>query len=74
MAIKKGPKAHYVVPDPNGGRNVKRSGAKRASSHHETGREAIEEGRVVSGSQQAELWIHNRDGKIGTSDSHGHEQ
>jgi Uncharacterized protein conserved in bacteria (DUF2188) len=74
MAFKKGPKTHHVVPDPNGGWNVKRGGAERASSHQDTRREAIEEGRVVSRSQQTELRIHNRDGKIGTSDSHGHEQ
>ena len=71
MAGKKGPETHHVVPDPNGGWNVKRGGAERTTSHHETKREAIDQGRSVSRSQQTELRIHNRDGKISSSDSHG---
>lgn len=73
MAARKGPETHHVVPDPNGGWNVKRGGAERATSHHETKREAIEQGRAVSRSQQTELRIHNLDGKISSSDSHGHD-
>lgn len=73
MAAKKGPETHHVVPDPNGGWNVKRGGAERATSHHETKRDAIEQGRAVSRSQQTELRIHNLDGKISSSDSHGHD-
>ncbi len=71
MAAKKGPDTHHVVPDPKGGWNVKRGGAERATSHHETKREAIDEGRAVSRTQETELRIHNRDGKISSSDSHG---
>ncbi|MBX9843127.1 MAG: DUF2188 domain-containing protein [Hyphomicrobium sp.] len=73
MAAKKGPETHHVVPDPSGGWNVKRGGAERATSHHSTKREAIEQGRAVSRSQQTELRIHNLDGKISSSDSHGHD-
>lgn len=73
MAAKKGPETHHVVPAPNGGWNVKRGGAERATSHHETKRDAIEQGRAVSRSQQTELRIHNLDGKISSSDSHGHD-
>ncbi|MEK6209930.1 MAG: DUF2188 domain-containing protein [Pseudomonadota bacterium] len=71
MADKKGPDTHHVVPDTNGGWNVKRGGAERASGHYDTKREAIDEGRSVSRSQGTELRIHNRDGKISSSDSHG---
>jgi len=71
MAGKKGPDSHHVVPDPKGGWNVKRGGAERSTSHHKTKREAIDEGRAVSRTQQTELRIHNRDGKISSSDSHG---
>ena len=67
----KGPKSHHVVPNPKGGWDVKRGGASRASSHHETKREAIDAGRNVSRSQGTEFRIHNRDGKIASSDSHG---
>lgn len=73
MTVKKGPDTHHVVPDPNGGWNVKRGGAQRATSHHETKREAMDEGRAVSRAQETELRIHNRDGKISSSDSHGHD-
>jgi len=38
----KGPKSHHVVPNPNGGWDVKRGGAGRASMHADTKREAID--------------------------------
>ena len=46
----KGPKSHHVVPNPQGGWDVKRGGAGRASSHHGTKQEAIDrdELRVVA--------------------------
>jgi hypothetical protein len=34
-----GPKTHHLVPNPNGGWDVKRGGGSRASSHHDTKRE-----------------------------------
>jgi len=67
----KGPKTHHVVPNPAGGWDVKRGGASRASSHHDIKTEAIESGRAVSRNQGTELRIHNRDGRIASSDSHG---
>lgn len=69
--MSKGPKSHHVVPNPSGGWDVKRGGADRASSHHETKREAIDNGRSISRSQGTELRIHNKDGRIASSDSHG---
>lgn len=71
MSAKKGPETHHVVPNPDGGWDVKRGGSERASSHHETKQEAIDAGREVSRSQGTELRIHNTDGKISSSDSHG---
>jgi hypothetical protein len=73
MAKKDGPETHHIVHNPNGGWDVKRGGSERASSHHETKREAIDEGRIVSRNQETEFRIHNRDGRIGQSDSHGHD-
>ena len=67
----KGPETHHVVPSPGGGWDVKRGGASRASSHHATKRAAIDSGRAVSRNQGTELRIHNRDGRIARSDSHG---
>lgn len=69
----KGPKTHHVVPNPDGGWDVKRGGSQRASSHHDTKQEAVDKGRAVSRNQETELRIHNRDGLISSSDSHGRD-
>lgn len=71
--MSKGPKSHHVVPSPNGGWNVKRGGASRPSGHFDTKQEAIDRGRDISRNQGTELRIHNRDGKIARSDSHGND-
>jgi hypothetical protein len=71
--MSKGPKSHHVVPSPGGGWNVKRGGASRASEHCDTKREAVDRGRDISRNQGTELRIHNRDGKIANSDSHGND-
>lgn len=71
--MSKGPKSHHVVPNPNGGWDVKRGGAERSSSHHETKQEAVSRGREISRNQGSELRIHNRDGRIAQSDSHGND-
>lgn len=69
----KGPKSHHVVPNPHGGWDVKRGGASRASTHHETKQEAVDRGREISRNQGTEFRIHNRDGRIASSDSHGND-
>ncbi len=69
----KGPKTHHVVPNPNGGWDVKRGGAERASLHTETKQEAIDRGREISRNQSTEFRIHNKDGRIASSDSHGND-
>ncbi len=67
----KGPKTHHVVPNARGGWDVKRGGGVRASSHFDTKREAVDSGRKVSRAQRTELRIHNKNGRIAGSDSHG---
>ncbi len=67
------PNTRHVVPNPNGGWDNKRGGATRAGSHHDTKREAIDAARRMSQREGSELKIHNRDGKIGQSDSHGND-
>lgn len=69
----KGPDSHHVVPNPDGGWDVKRSGASRASVHTDTKQQAVDRGREISRSQGTELRIHNKDGKIARSDSHGND-
>ena len=71
MSAKKGPETHHIVPSPKGGWDVRRGGSERASSHHDTKQKAIDQGRELSRAQGTELRIHNKDGKISSSDSHG---
>jgi hypothetical protein len=71
--MSKDPNTHHIVPNPDGGWDVKRGGSERASSHHNTKQEAIDKGRAVSRNQETELRIHNRDGRIASSDSHGRD-
>ena len=69
----KGPDTHHVVPNPDGGWDVKRGGSTRASEHHKTKQDAIDSARRISRNQRTELRIHNKDGRIGGSDSHGND-
>lgn len=71
--MSKGPTTHRVVPNPDGGWDVKRGGASRASSHHDTKQDAIDRGRQISRNQGTEFRIHNKDGRIADSDSHGND-
>jgi len=70
---KKGPDTHHVVPNPNGGWDVKRGGSKRASGHFDRKSDAVDSGREISRNQSTEFRIHNLDGKIAKSDSHGND-
>ena len=71
--MSKGPRTHHVVPNPAGGWDVKRGGAERASSYHDTKDHAVDAGREVSRHQGTELRIHNKDGRIASSDSHSRD-
>jgi hypothetical protein len=73
MTNKTGPETHHVVPNPDGGWDVKRGGAERASAHFDVKQDAIDRGRDISRNQGTELRIHNRDGRIARSDSHGRD-
>lgn len=66
-------KTHHVVPSSNGGWNVKKGGADRASGHFDKKIDAINFGRTVSQNQGSEFLIHNRNGRIAQSDSHGRD-
>lgn len=66
-------KTHHVVPDSDGGWDVKRGGASRSSGHFDRKQDAIDRAREISRNQESELIIHNRDGKISQSDSHGND-
>lgn len=66
-------KSHLVVPNPDGGWDVKKSNAERVSKHCDTKQEAVNEGRKISQNQNTELYIHGKDGKIQQKDSHGND-
>lgn len=69
--MSKGRNQHVVPHD--GGWAVKPEGGRRASSVHGTQREAIERGRHISQTQDSELFIHGRDGRIRERDTHGRD-
>jgi uncharacterized protein YdaT len=64
---------HRVMPHKDGGWQVKRDGGKRASHVAETKAEAEKRGRAISRRQGTEFTIHNKDGAISSSDSHGND-
>ena len=66
-------KTHHVVTSPDGGWNVKRGGSERASGHFDNKQDAINRGREISRNQSTEFVIHNRNGRISQSDSHGND-
>lgn len=66
--------SHHVVPDSqNGGWAVRRGNSSRASGLFETKKDAVDFARGVSQNQRTELKIHNLDGRIAQSDSHGRD-
>lgn len=73
MAKGKGSGTHHVVPSSGGGWDVRRGGAERASANFDTKREAIDRGREMSRNAGTEFKIHNRNGRISQSDSHGND-
>ena len=62
---------HHVVPNPDGGWDVVRSGAQRASRHYDTKEEALDSAREISRNQETELVIHRKDGTIQKWHSYG---
>jgi hypothetical protein len=66
-------KSHHVVHNPEGGWDVKKGGAERASGHFENKSDAVDAGRQISRNQQTEFVIHGKDGKIQQKDSHGND-
>ncbi len=65
--------SHHVVPASSGGWNVKKGGADRASAHVDTKAQAVDIARKIRQNQGTELVVHNKNGKISQSDSHGND-
>jgi hypothetical protein len=62
----------HVVPR-NGEWAVRKEGAQRDSSHHDTQSAAIGVARHTAQREGTELLVHGRNGKIRDRDSHGHD-
>lgn len=71
MPNKKG--SHHVVPNSDGGWDVKKDGSKRSSGHFDIKRDAEKAGRQISKKQGTEFIIHGKDGRIQRADSHGND-
>jgi len=67
-----GKKNQHVVPH-DGQWDVRGAGNDRATSRHDTQREAIDAARDIAINQQSEVVIHGRDGKIRDKDSYGND-
>lgn len=65
--------SRHVVPSPNGGWSVRAAGAARASKHFDTQDEAIEYGRDLAKRNNAEFYIHDRNGMIREKRSYGND-
>ena len=65
-------KGQHVVPI--GGKwSVRRAGSSRASGTYGTQREAVEKAKEIARTQQTELYIHGRDGRIRERSSYGRD-
>lgn len=68
------PKDEVHVTPAKDGWDVKRSGAKRASSTHDTKKEAIDAGRELAKKDKTSMRIHKEDGTIQEERSYGNDR
>ena len=73
MATGKKTGTHHVVPNADGGWDIRRGGGERSSGHFDTKQDAVHRAREIARNAETELKIHNRDGRIAQSDSHGND-
>ncbi|MFZ2302499.1 MAG: DUF2188 domain-containing protein [Gallionella sp.] len=65
-------KNQHVVPHQDGWA-VKGEGNQRATSVHDTQKQAFDAARQIARNQQSELVIHRPDGRIRDKNSYGHD-
>jgi len=63
----------HVVPNSNGGWDVKRENSERASKHTETKQEAVDFGKGLANKDNVEFVPHKRDGTIQNPNSYGND-
>ena len=66
-------KNQHVVPNHEGGWGVKGAGNSKFTVTSDKKTEAIDVARTISQNQKSELFIHGKDGKIQSRDSHGND-
>lgn len=66
-------KNQHVTPHSNGGYQVKGAGNQKATKLFDRQSDAINFARDVARNQQAELVIHNQQGRIRAKDSYGRD-
>lgn len=63
----------HVVPNPNGGWDVKREKSKKASKHTDVKSDAVEYGKNLAKKDKVEFIPHKKDGKIQNPNSYGND-
>lgn len=66
-------KTTHVVPNKNGGWDIKSGGSNKASKHFKTKQPAVNRARQISKNKSGELFIHRKNGTIQNRDSHGND-
>lgn len=66
-------KTHHVVPNSQGGWDVKKGGGSKSLKHFDKKNDAVNFGRIVSSNQKSEFIVHGKDGRIQKCDSHGND-
>lgn len=66
-------KNQHVVPNPNGGWDIKGEGNSKATKHTNTKAEAETIAKEIAKNQKSELVIHNKNGTISDKDSFGND-
>jgi tRNA A58 N-methylase Trm61 len=52
--------SHHVLPNKNGGWDIKKTNAKRASKHFDTKKEAVDAAKLICENEGTELVIHDK--------------
>lgn len=66
-------KDQHVTPHPDGGWQVKGAGNSKATSRHDTQKEARDSARNIAKTQGSEVVIHRPNGQIRDKDSYGND-
>ena len=64
---------YHVVPNQEGGWDVRRERAERSSGHFDRKDDAMERGRELAKNNATELVEHGKNGRIQDSDSYGRD-